>query len=443
MARPHKLAKTMELQNFDDDDDNIFCNLPDHIVHRIHSFLPLKDLSRLCCVSRRFRDLCISNSFLVLSNIHCNDNLLNRFKNFVDRFMVRRSLYGVKTHQLFLRWSFEGSLEDETYRVNTWLYQAVNSCLELLKIELTIGGYAFALPPCVLSCNSLKSLIVKTNNGILKFPSASLAGTVTTLNGETPKLFDTWRPNYSGGTSLKVNAPNLVSFEWGGHVVDFCCIEDFSSPMLLASIALGLSDHHQYESSSIKCNLDKLLHSMRRAKSLKLWDKFVEVLFKHGCLQSSFNNLEFLTIVRTSFIGDEVPAISSLLRETTNLKYLELVNPWDMNVSEKLSFKMEYWESQNLMFTNQLKIVHMDFSNGGNDVELMKYLLKNTKELGLMGIVGSLPIPKNLIIDFNKYKKPRTKLGFRDKSSIFGGQEYEHPPLFHIKRLDCVRYMRC
>jgi hypothetical protein len=340
MARPHKLAKTMELQNFDDDDDNIFSNLPDHIVHRIHSFLPLRDLSRLCCVSRRFRDLCISNSFLVLSNIHCNHNLLNRFKNFVDRFMVRRSLYGVKTHQLFLRWSFEGSLEDETYRVNTWLYQAVNSCLELLKIELTIGGYAFALPPCVLSCNSLKSLIVKTNNGILKFPSASLAGTVTTLKllvlesirieddyfGEALSNFNSlrilillklsglkrmtinnstigqlfikdcndlsiinisaeklrnllilWRPNYSGGTSLKVNAPNLVSFEWGGHVVDFCCIEDFSSPMLLASIALGLSDHHQYESSSIKCNLDKLLHSMRRAKSLKLWDKFVEV----------------------------------------------------------------------------------------------------------------------------------------------------------------------
>ena len=341
MARPHKLAKTMELQNFDDDDDdNILSNLPDHIVHRIHSFLPLRDLSRLCCVSRRFRDLRMSNSCLVLSNIHCNHNLLNRFKNFVDRFMVRRSLYGVKTQQLFLRWSFEGSHEDETYRVNTWLYQAVNSCLEHLKIELTIGGYAFALPPCVLSCNSLKSLIVKTNNGILKFPSASLAGTVTTLKslvlesirieddyfGEALSNFNSlrilillklsglkrmtinnstigqlfikdcndlsiinisaeklrnllilWRPNYSGGTSLKVNAPNLVSFEWGGHVVDFCCIGDFSSPMLLASIALGLSDHHQYESSSIKCNLDKLLHSMRRVNVLTLWDKFVEV----------------------------------------------------------------------------------------------------------------------------------------------------------------------
>ena len=343
MARPHKLAKTMELQNFDDDDDdNILSNLPDHIVHRIHSFLPLRDLSRLCCVSRRFRDLRMSNSCLVLSNIHCNHNLLNqfRFKNFLDRFMVRRSLYGVKTHQLFLRWSFEGSHEDETYRVNTWLYQAVNSGLKQLQIELTIGGFAFALPPCVLSCNSLKSLVVVINNGIIKFPSASLAGSVTTLeilvlesvrieddyfeealsnfnslnslilqkisglkrmtinNSTIAQLFIKdcndlsminisaknlrlllilWRPNHSGGTSLKINAPNLERFHWGGHVVDFCCIGDFSSPMLLASIALGLSDHRQYESSSIKCNLDKLLHSMRRVNVLTLWDKFVEV----------------------------------------------------------------------------------------------------------------------------------------------------------------------
>ena len=342
MARPHKLAKTMELQNFDDDDDdNIFSNLPDHIVHRIYSFLSLRDLSRLCCVSGRFRDLCISKSCLVLSNIHYNHNLLNqfRYKNFLDRFMVRRSLYGVKTRQLFLHWSFEGSLGDEIYRANTWLYQVVNSCLELLHIELSLGGFAFALPPCVLSCNSLKSLVVKINNGIFKFPSASLAGSVTTLerlllrsvrieddyleealsnfnslkcliltkisglkrmtiNSSTidkliirdcndlqiinisaeklRNLLILWRPNYSGGTSLKINAPNLVTFEWGGYVVDFYYIDNFSSPMF-ASIALGLSHHRQYESSSIKCNLDKLLHSMRRAKSLKLWDKFVEV----------------------------------------------------------------------------------------------------------------------------------------------------------------------
>ena len=70
---------------------------------------------------------------------------------------------------------------------------------------------------------------------------------------------------------------------------------------------------------------------------LKSWLIILQVLFKHGCLPGSFNNLEFLTIVRTSFIGDEVPAISSFLRDTTNLKRLEILNPWDMIVSEMLS----------------------------------------------------------------------------------------------------------
>ncbi|GMY33774.1 f-box/lrr-repeat protein 13 [Fagus crenata] len=428
----------MELQNFGDDDD-IFSNLPNHIVHRILFFLQLVDLSRLSYVSRRCKELCISNPCLALTNVIYDtlqspprfrfNNFMNRyrFKNFVDRFMAQRSL---------------------------------NSGLEKLQIELPTERFGFAFPPCVLNCNTLKSLFVKTDNGILKFPSASLtAGAFTMLQilqfesfrieedffGEALSNFNSlkalilnkisglkrinsstierlrirdcndipiidisaeklrillilWCPNYSSGTSLKINAPNLENFEWGGHVVDFYCIGDFS--LTQASIALGLSEHHQYESST-KCNLDKLLHSMRRAKDLTLWDKFIGVLFKHGCLPNSFNNAETLTIAHTSFIGDEVPAISSLLRETTNLKNLRILNPWNINVansmtSRKLSFKMEYWESQNLMFTNQLKYVVMDFSNGGNDVELMKYLLKNTKELKIMGISGSLNANKSL-----------------------------------------------
>ena len=146
-ARHHKLAKTMELQNFGDDDD-IFSNLPNHIVHRILFFLQLVDLSRLSCVSRRCKELCISNPCLALTNIIYDtlqspprfqfNNFMNRFrfKNFVDRFMAQRSLYGVKTQRLYLRWCLEGSLEDATCRINTWLYHAVNSGLEKLQIVL-------------------------------------------------------------------------------------------------------------------------------------------------------------------------------------------------------------------------------------------------------------------------------------------------------------------
>ena len=85
--------------------------------------------------------------------------------------------------------------------------------------------------------------------------------------------------------------------------------------------------------------------------------------------------------------------------------------------SGKLSFKLEYWESQNLMFTNQLKIVIMELSHLGSDVELMKYLLKNTKELEEASIISSPAVPTNLIIELKKYKTHRTKLVPYHKSS--------------------------
>ncbi|GMY33769.1 putative f-box/fbd/lrr-repeat protein [Fagus crenata] len=382
----------MELQNFGDDDD-IFSNLPNHIVHRILFFLQLVDLSRLSCVSRRCKELCISNPCLALTNVIYDtlqspprfrfNNFMNRyrFKNFVDRFMAQRSLYGVKTTLLP---PMVLLLCSRYYNLN--LFESKRTFLEK-RFQISIPSRH-----CLNKISGLKRI----NSSTIERLRIRDCNDIPIIDISAEKLrilLILWRPNYSGGTSLKINAPNLENFEWGGHVVDFYCIGDFS--LTQASIALGLSEHHQYESST-KCNLDKLLHSMRRAKDLTLWDKFIEVLFMHGCSPNSFNNAETLTIAHTSFIGDEVPAISSLLRETTNLKNLRILNPWNINVSEKLSFKMEYWESQNLMFTNQLKYVLMDFSNGGNDVELMKYLLKNTKELKIMGISGSLNANKSL-----------------------------------------------
>ena len=185
-GRPRKLAKTMvELQVID-----IFTNFPDPIVHRILKLLPLKDLSRLSCVSRRCRELCISNPYLSVSNIHYTedsgqldqiDNLLNRFhfNNFVGRLLTRRFCSGVKTQTFCLQWFFEEILkaDDERYMVCTWLYNAINSGLQRLQLELTAKGItqSFDLPLALLSCNSLTHLNVKCYNVILKFPSSTLS----------------------------------------------------------------------------------------------------------------------------------------------------------------------------------------------------------------------------------------------------------------------------
>ncbi|KAK9988355.1 hypothetical protein SO802_028594 [Lithocarpus litseifolius] len=511
----------MRQQNFAEDGD-LLNNVPDSIVHRILCFLDLKDRSRLSCVSRRYRELCISAPNVALSNANLTRRF--RFNNFVDRLLSRRSWRGEKIQKFFLHWSFGELFEEEMYRIDTWLYHVVNLGVQYIAFQLITER--FALPQCVLNCKSLVTLFIKTNNGILKLPSTSSApgfGINTTLqalalisvriedddcfgewisqfkslkelnltrvsgkkslsihNSSSPlgcgidnslkkltldslqieddcfgewlshfkslkllyltrirgiksmsihnssidvlevkdcndlvdisifaeklrQLYILWYPynNSSSFGSLKISAPNLENFRWGGHVVDYYCRGDFSHKLNLA-IDLSLSD--QLYESSTKYYLHKILYSMQRAKVLTLRDEFVEVLFKYGCLPYLFDHLEHLAIVRMSSFEDKIPALSSFLKETINLKRLVILN--DAKVansmpSGKLSFKLEYWESQNFMFTNQLKIVIMELS-WGSDVELMKYLLKNTKELEEASIISSPAVPTNLIIELKK-----------------------------------------
>jgi hypothetical protein len=80
--------------------------------------------------------------------------------------------------------------------------------------------------------------------------------------------------------------------------------------------------------------------------------------------------------------------------------------------SRELSFNMEDWQSQNLMFTHhQLKKVTVELFDSENEVELMKYLLKNAEELEVMAILYTSPVSSDLITELRKYKKrPSTEL---------------------------------
>ena len=91
---------------------------------------------------------------------------------------------------------------------------------------------------------------------------------------------------FSAGGTLNINAPNLDKFIWRGHVVDYNCKGDFS-PLFHAEIDLSVSDQHQYEPSPM-CILNKVLHSMRMAKSLVLTTHFVQGKIT---LLSFYNNL--------------------------------------------------------------------------------------------------------------------------------------------------------
>ncbi|KAE8009511.1 hypothetical protein FH972_005943 [Carpinus fangiana] len=171
-------------QNSDHGGDVVgFIDLPEEIVHHILLLLgaKMRDLARLSMVSKRCRELCISTPYLRLSNIDTED----KFKSFVDKFMALRCLHGVPTEQFQLRWSFDGDNEADEYRaVETWLQRAVASGGGVAHVRLQFihprkasqsqsqsQSQSFALPLCVMRCNSLWFLEVDAGNGVLKLPS--------------------------------------------------------------------------------------------------------------------------------------------------------------------------------------------------------------------------------------------------------------------------------
>ncbi|XP_060670773.1 uncharacterized protein LOC132800632 [Ziziphus jujuba] len=54
---------------------------------------------------------------------------------------------------------------------------------------------------------------------------------------------------------------------------------------------------------------------------------------------------------------------------------------------EKISHGAEYWESQSLPFVHSLKEVEMEIEGKNNEIELIKYLLKNARALKKMTIL--------------------------------------------------------
>jgi hypothetical protein len=206
------------VQDGDGDGDRL-SGLPDRIVHRIISFLTLKDLARLSFASRRCQELCNSTPTLSLSNIDLlkPDDILCRLSinAFLHGLMLHRCSHRVKMQSLSLRWSFQHSLPDEQYRVWSWLQHAVNS--DVGEFNLNITGKPFSLPVCVLGCESLSSLVVNTNNGILRFPSTlslsyASSSTLRTLILESVRMeddgFQQWLPSLK---FLKVLSLSKVS----------------------------------------------------------------------------------------------------------------------------------------------------------------------------------------------------------------------------------------
>ncbi|KAF3443702.1 hypothetical protein FNV43_RR13392 [Rhamnella rubrinervis] len=204
--------------------------------------------------------------------------------------------------------------------------------------------------------------------------------------------------------SLRLHAPRLERFYWSGNVFNYSYEGDFGS-LKHADISIIPSPNFgdEYE-AAFKRIMVRVLETVYGVSSLCVSDLAIKELSLSEVWQE-FCNLRSLTLISKDLgLGNTIPSMVSLLNSTPYLDTLEIrLSCLDYSNDEDYedssddgdstemisSYNAEYWEAQNLKFVDFLKNVEMEIDGEQNEIDLIKYLLKNAKELEKMTIFYS------------------------------------------------------
>ncbi|XP_004303551.1 PREDICTED: putative F-box/FBD/LRR-repeat protein At4g03220 isoform X1 [Fragaria vesca subsp. vesca] len=165
---------------------------PDQVAHHILSFLTVVDLVRLCCVSKRWRELSLSAPCLNFDDIpsSCRSTCYDRLQlmTYLERFLFHRG--DNKVQSFHVNWERHYMDENETvcicssehYRLLTWINCAVRCNVEVLDLKMALYDPEEApFPSSVFLCGTLKSLVVDMNFTLLRTPSFGFSSNLSKL----------------------------------------------------------------------------------------------------------------------------------------------------------------------------------------------------------------------------------------------------------------------
>ncbi|VVA26278.1 PREDICTED: F-box/LRR-repeat [Prunus dulcis] len=364
--------------------DDRLSNLPDHIAHRILSFLTTYDLARLSCVSKCCRGFCQSTPFL---NFSRDDGMAaadtcgrhQRLLNSLERFLLLRGDHKVQRFHFVWSRNQRSSLScicrDVYFRVMSWVHKAVKCNVEEVDLDLFgLDDPILDFPSSIFLCESLKSLSVHMERLILKAPSVSFSSNLKDLE-----------------LSGAFIADEEGFFKW---ISCSCkCIQ-----ILRLAYPRGIKNLN-IESSSLE--------------SFTLFDPQHDL----DTLNISCENLQLSISLKAGS-----PSITPLNIFAPNLKKLwwrgNLMNHpnlgkfQNLESAEKCGFDMGYWKLENLAFIHELKYFTIELSDGSNGVKLAKYILEWAPKLKSVVLICS---PQNL----EEVKRKLAKCKMISKAAIF------------------------
>ncbi|XP_050369934.1 uncharacterized protein LOC126788025 [Argentina anserina] len=215
--------------------------------------------------------------------------------------------------------------------------------------------------------------------------------------------------------SLNIFAPKLKKIKWCGTFLDH---QHLGNSMCLEEARIYLfPDFNELIENPLE-----VLCSIQMVKALELNEETTKALFLEGATPLPFDNVHDLTLHVRSVTDDFIPAMVNLLRGITTLNTLRITsvvyneaieeaydgfeeedNETEQENSETTEedctneegdnapiFDVEYWKSQNLNFTCELKEVKLDImESNSNELDLAKYILERAQKLGKMVILHS------------------------------------------------------
>lgn len=132
-------------------------DLPDSIISHIISFLEIKCAMKTSILSLRWRYLWASVDILDLSDCSFDDE---SFQDFVEHVLFHSTSKNIRKFDLHC-----GSFSDLAH-INTWIcYVLATKNVATLDLHVEDNGDFFAIPPlpkCILTCNTLVTLVLNT-----------------------------------------------------------------------------------------------------------------------------------------------------------------------------------------------------------------------------------------------------------------------------------------
>ncbi|CAO2177590.1 unnamed protein product [Urochloa humidicola] len=147
--------------------------LPEDILHRVHSLLPMRDAARAACSSHAFLRSWRCHPVLTLNRDTLGSNANSRQKNFsciIDNILRNHSGIGIKIFKLQLYGIFDAS-----HYIDRWLQIAVTPVIENLTLQPYYGDNMKYNFPCTLLSDGVRNSIRSLELSLCAFhPTAEL-----------------------------------------------------------------------------------------------------------------------------------------------------------------------------------------------------------------------------------------------------------------------------